>query len=136
MCGFVWCGVCLCLCVLCDVMCYVHVVWCVAVRSMVVSVHVCVVWCVAVRLLVCMCAHARACVCDQIEKNEMGGACSTYGERRGVYRVLVGGPQGKRPFGRPRCRWEDNIEMGLQEVGFGLWTESSWLRIRTGGGQL
>jgi hypothetical protein len=39
------------------------------------------------------------------------------GEGRGVYRVLVGKPEGKRPLGRPRCRWEDNINMDLQEVG-------------------
>ena len=41
------------------------------------------------------------------------------GERRGVHRVLVGKPEGKRPLGRPRCRWEDNIRMDLQEVGCG-----------------
>ena len=46
----------------------------------------------------------------------MGGACSAYGERRGVYRVLVGKPEGKRPLGRPRRRWEDNIKMDLQEM--------------------
>jgi hypothetical protein len=51
--------------------------------------------------------------------NEMGGACSAYGERRGVYRVLVGKPEGKRPLGRLRRRWEDNIKMDLQEVGCG-----------------
>ena len=49
----------------------------------------------------------------------MGGACSTYGERRGSYRVLVGKPEGKRPLGRPRRRWEDDIKMDLQEVGCG-----------------
>jgi hypothetical protein len=38
------------------------------------------------------------------------------GERRGVYSVLVGRPEGKRPLGRPRPRWEDNIKMDLQEV--------------------
>jgi len=38
------------------------------------------------------------------------------GERRGVYRDLVGKPEGKRPIGRPRRRWEDNIKMDLQEV--------------------
>jgi hypothetical protein len=38
------------------------------------------------------------------------------GDRRGVYRVLVGKPEGKRPLGRPSCRWEDNIKMDLQEV--------------------
>jgi hypothetical protein len=41
------------------------------------------------------------------------------GEGRGMYKVLVGKPEGKRPLGRPRCRWEDNIKMDLQEVGCG-----------------
>jgi len=41
------------------------------------------------------------------------------GERRDVYRVLVGKPEGKRPLGRPRRRWEDNIRMDLQELGCG-----------------
>ena len=66
----------------------------------------------------------------------MGRACSTCGERRGVYRVLVGKPEGKRPLGRPRPRWEDNIKMVLQEVDVGVWTGSSWLRKGTGGGHL
>ena len=46
-------------------------------------------------------------------------------EGRGVYRVLVGKPEGKRPLGRPRRRWEDNIKMDLQEVGCGVmdWVE-------------
>jgi hypothetical protein len=38
------------------------------------------------------------------------------GEGRGVYRVLAGRPEGKRPLGRPRCRWEDNIKMDLWEI--------------------
>jgi len=46
----------------------------------------------------------------------MGGACSTYGEKRGVYRVLVGKPAGKRPHGGPMHRWEDNIKMDLQDM--------------------
>jgi len=41
------------------------------------------------------------------------------GEKRGLYRVMVGKPEGKRPLGRPRRRWEDNIKVGLQEVGCG-----------------
>jgi hypothetical protein len=41
------------------------------------------------------------------------------GERRGVYRVLVGNTEGKRPLITPRCRWEDNIKMDLQEMGRG-----------------
>jgi hypothetical protein len=39
------------------------------------------------------------------------------GEGRGVYRVLVGRPEGKRPLGRPRGRWEDNVKMDLREIG-------------------
>jgi len=47
------------------------------------------------------------------------------GARRGVYRVLVGKPEGKKPLGRPRRRWEDNIKMVLREVGCGVmdWIE-------------
>jgi hypothetical protein len=43
----------------------------------------------------------------------MGRACSAYGERIGVYKVLVGKPEGKRLLRRPRRRWEDNIKMDL-----------------------
>jgi len=54
------------------------------------------------------------------------------GQGRGVYRVLVGKPEGKRPLGRPRRRWEDNIKMDLQEVGGGSgdWMESAQDRER------
>jgi hypothetical protein len=52
----------------------------------------------------------------EIEKNEMGGACSTYGEERVVYMVFVRKPEGKRLLGRPRHRWENNIKADLQEV--------------------
>jgi hypothetical protein len=58
------------------------------------------------------------------------------GKERGVYRVLVGKPEGKRPLGRPRCRWKDNIRMDLQKWDVGVWTGLGWLRIKTGGGQL
>jgi hypothetical protein len=56
------------------------------------------------------------------------------GERRGVYRVLVGKPEGKRPLGRPRRRWEDNIKMDLQEVRCGGmdWIELAQDRDRWG----
>ena len=53
------------------------------------------------------------CSGDKIEKNEMNGACSTYGERYGSYMVLVGKPEGKRPLGKRRLRWEDLIKMDL-----------------------
>ena len=56
---------------------------------------------------------------DKIEKNEMGCSCGANGLEEGVYRVLVGKPEGRRPLGRPRRRWLDNIRMDLQEVGCG-----------------
>ena len=62
----------------------------------------------------------------------MSGACSTHGEKRGVYRVLVGKYEGKRPLGRPRRRREDNIKMDLQEVGCEImdWIELAEDRYR------
>ena len=62
----------------------------------------------------------------------MGGACSAYGEGRGVYRILVGKPEGRRPLGRPWRRWEDNIGMDLREVGCGCvdWMELAQDRDR------
>ena len=49
----------------------------------------------------------------------MAGHVARMGERRGVYRVLVGKPEGKSPLGRPRRRWENNITRDLQEMGCG-----------------
>jgi hypothetical protein len=46
----------------------------------------------------------------------MGMTCSTHGEKMNAYRVLAGKPEGKRPLGRRRCRWEDNIKMDLREI--------------------
>jgi hypothetical protein len=62
---------------------------------------------------------------SKIETNKIGGQVARMGEERGVYRVLVEKPEGKRPLGRPRRRWEDNIKVCLQEVGCGSmdWTE-------------
>jgi hypothetical protein len=50
---------------------------------------------------------------------EMGGACSMNGAKGNMYRLLVGKPEGKRPLGRPRCRWVDNIKMDLRDIGWG-----------------
>ena len=60
------------------------------------------------------------------------GLVARMGEGRGVHRVLVGKPEGKRPLGRPRRRWEDNIKMDLQEVrgGCGDWMELAQDRDR------
>jgi hypothetical protein len=62
----------------------------------------------------------------KVEQDEMGGACSTNGEKRNVYRLLVGKPGGKRPLGRPRRRWIDNIKMGLLEIGLSV---VDWIRL-------
>jgi hypothetical protein len=57
----------------------------------------------------------------QIKSRRMrwAGHVERMGEERNVYRVLMGKPEGKRPFGRPRCRWEDGIRMDLREIGWG-----------------
>jgi len=60
------------------------------------------------------------------------GHVARMGEERGVYRVLMGKPEGRRPLGRPMRRWVD-IRVDLQEVG--IWTGLSWPRIKTGGGR-
>ena len=62
----------------------------------------------------------------------MGGACCTYGGEERHNRVLMGNPEGKRPLGRPRHRWENNIKMDLQEVGYRVldWIELTQDRDR------
>jgi hypothetical protein len=58
------------------------------------------------------------------------------GEERKVYKVLVGKPEGKIPFGRPRHRWQDGIIMDFGVIGLGVWIGFDWLRTGTGGGLL
>jgi hypothetical protein len=58
------------------------------------------------------------------------------GEERKVYKVLVGKPEGKRPLGRPRRRWEDGIRMDLREIALGVWIGFDRLRTETSGGLL
>jgi hypothetical protein len=64
------------------------------------------------------------------------GYVARMGAWRGVFWVLVENPEGKRLLLTPRHRWEDNIKMDLEEVGCGVWTGLSWLRIEKGGGHL
>jgi hypothetical protein len=59
----------------------------------------------------------------------VGGTCGTHGEGRGVYRVLIGRPEGKRPLGRPRRRWEDNIKIDLRKIGF---DGANWIWLAEG----
>jgi hypothetical protein len=58
------------------------------------------------------------------------------GEVRGEYNILVGRPEGRRPLGIPRRRWEDNIKIDLREIGLGMWIGFIGLRTGTGGGLL
>jgi hypothetical protein len=53
-----------------------------------------------------------------------------------VYRVLMGKPEEKSPLVRPRSRWEDGIKMDLRDIGWGVWSGSTWLRIGVAGGLL
>jgi hypothetical protein len=53
---------------------------------------------------------------NEVEEGAMGGACSTNGGEEEAYRLLVRKPEGKRPLGRPRRRWVDNIRMDLLEL--------------------
>jgi hypothetical protein len=65
--------------------------------------------------------------------NDMGRACSTQGDKRNAYRILVGKPEGKRSLGRSRHRWEDSIKIDLREIG---WGGIGWIDLsqeRTGG---
>jgi len=63
---------------------------------------------------------------DQIEKNEMGGACSMYEGEEMCIQGFCGEPEEKRPLVRARHRWEDNIKMDLQDVG---WEGMDWIDL-------
>jgi hypothetical protein len=56
----------------------------------------------------------------------VGRTCGTHGDGRGVYRVLVGRPEGTRPLGRPRRSWEDNTTMDLREIGI---SGANWIQL-------
>jgi hypothetical protein len=62
----------------------------------------------------------------------MGRACSTNWAKRNTYRILVGKPEGKRPLGRPRRKWLDNIKMVLREIG---WGGMDWINLLESGDQ-
>jgi len=74
---------------------------------------------------------------DKIEKNDMGGACRAYGEGRGVYRVLVGKPEGERDHcGEPGVDEGIILRWIFRKGDVGVWTGPSWLRIGAGGWHL
>jgi len=66
----------------------------------------------------------------------MGGACNTYGEMSGTYRVMVGITEGRRPFGSLGVDWMIILRWISRKWNVEIWTGSIWLRIGTGGGHL
>jgi len=62
---------------------------------------------------------------DKIKKKEIAGACNMYGGQKMLYRGLREKPEGKRPLERPSHRWEDNINVDLQEIG----EEVDWVNL-------
>jgi len=69
-------------------------------------------------LIICT-AHQILFGLTKSRRMRWAGYVTCMGEKKGVYRVLVGKPEGRRPLGSPKRRWEDNIKMDLQEVGCG-----------------
>jgi hypothetical protein len=81
--------------------------------------------------------YSSADIIRQVKSRRMRAEhVARMGVERNVYKVLVGKPEGKRPLGRPRRRWEDGIRMDLREIGWGVWIGFDWLRTGTGGGLL
>jgi hypothetical protein len=78
----------------------------------------------------------KYCSGDKIKKMRWVGHVARMGERRGVYRILVGKSEGKRPLGRPRVDARIILRWIFRKWDVGVWTGSSWLRIGTGGGRL
>ena len=82
------------------------------------------------------CTPTQICSGYKISRMGWRGHVARMEVRRGVDRNSVGQREGKRQIGRPKFRWENNITMYLQEVGWGLWSGSSWVRVGTDGGLL
>jgi hypothetical protein len=72
----------------------------------------------------------------KLRRMRWAGHVARMGEERKVYNILVVKPEGKRPLGRPRRRWEDGIRMDLREIGWGVWIGFDWLRVGSSGGLL
>jgi hypothetical protein len=66
-----------------------------------------------------LCSSLNIIQVIKLRRMRWAGHVARMRERRGAHRILVGRPEGRRPLGRPRHRWEDNIKMDLQEVGWG-----------------
>jgi hypothetical protein len=81
--------------------------------------------------------HSSTNIIMPMKSGECGGRgmWHAWERRENMYKFLVGTPEGKRPLGRPRCRWKNGSKMDLREIVWG-WSGFSWLRIGTGGGLL
>jgi hypothetical protein len=73
-----------------------------------------------------LCSSPNIVTVIKSRRTRWAGHVARMGEGRGVYRVLVGRPEGKRPLGRPRLRWENNIKLDLREIGI---DGSNWVRL-------
>jgi hypothetical protein len=62
----------------------------------------------------------------KLRRMRWAGHVARMGERRNTYRILMGKPEGKRPLGRPRCRWVDNIKIDLRQIG---WDDVDWIDL-------
>ena len=82
-----------------------------------------------ISLYVCLYSSPNIVQVIKSRRVRWAGHVARMGERRGVYRVLAGKPEGKRPLGRPRRRWEDNIKMDLQEVGCWWGGVVDWIEL-------
>jgi hypothetical protein len=60
----------------------------------------------------------RSSIISQIKEDEIGGSCSMHEHMRNAYKIMVGKPEGKRPLGRPKRSWKDNIKMAPGEIGW------------------
>jgi hypothetical protein len=83
-----------------------------------------------------ICIPHPNCAIIKSRRIRWAGHVAQMGEERGVYRILVGKPEGKSSLGRSKRRWEDNIRMDLQQWDMRVWTGLRWFRIGTGGGHL
>jgi hypothetical protein len=72
----------------------------------------------------------------KLRRMRWAGHVARMGEEREVYKALMRKREGRRLFGRPRSSWENGIRMDLREIGWGVWSGFSWLRIGSGGGLL
>jgi hypothetical protein len=83
--------------------------------------------------VICILCQVRIIRIIKLRRMRWAGHVARMGAKRNAYRLLVRKPEGKRPLGRPRCRWVDNIRMILERWYGVMWTGLVWLRIGTGG---